>query len=528
MASRLQQRIALVNQPGQPSRTDRCEPYTTLDGGHVDPNTLGASRARCSSEARSATRPRSPSRPRKPGSQGRRPCEACPRRRCEAAREGRRQGRPGPPATFSSKGRFTAEIGRLARRPLRRRGRVRGQLGQRPPPPPAASGSAEAASRGRRRPGSHTGRRCAPFRKRGAAASPRSRSSLSRGGALRWAGLVTARKERSAVWTRPAAGLREESTSSATRPRPSMPCLTGSTGGARVDGRGVLANPGLRPVLLRSRRSSSGPRPPTSTRTSTPSTGISPQHQELLSAHPDWVLRDGAGSALYIPADCDGETCAQYAADVGNAKFGAGGSPAPLRVLGKGYAGVFIDDVNLNLTVSDGIGRDVRPDDPRTGRSMRTADWRRERLGVRREIAVASRDRDRAQRAVVVAHSDDAVQRQMSAADLIELERGSGPRVHRRRRTVRSHPARLRGLAAFAGNVSVILEPYALDPGTQELELASYFLIRDGDDAIASDFRPTRRISPRAGISTSATLGCDIAGTASGDGLRAGSVLVDP
>jgi hypothetical protein len=38
----------------------------------------------------------------------------------------------------------------------------------------------------------------------------------------------------------------------------------------------------------------------------------------LINQHPDWILKDGAGNRLYIPFDCNGTTCTQYAADIGN------------------------------------------------------------------------------------------------------------------------------------------------------------------------------------------------------------------
>ena len=41
----------------------------------------------------------------------------------------------------------------------------------------------------------------------------------------------------------------------------------------------------------------------------------------MASAHPDWILRDSAGQALYIPFACSGGTCPQYAGDVGSPAF---------------------------------------------------------------------------------------------------------------------------------------------------------------------------------------------------------------
>jgi hypothetical protein len=41
----------------------------------------------------------------------------------------------------------------------------------------------------------------------------------------------------------------------------------------------------------------------------------------ITSEKPDWVLKDASGNMLYIPYACDGTSCTQYAADVGNQAF---------------------------------------------------------------------------------------------------------------------------------------------------------------------------------------------------------------
>ncbi|MGZ5360387.1 MAG: putative glycoside hydrolase [Solirubrobacterales bacterium] len=217
-----------------------------------------------------------------------------------------------------------------------------------------------------------------------------------------------------------------------------------------------------------------------------------PADQQLLADHPDWVLRDPAGRALFIPYDCNGQTCTQYAADFGNPAFRGWWISRLLSVLARGYRGVFIDDVNMEMRVSDGFGRDVRPLDPRTGRSMRNADWRRYLAEFTEQIRTALPP------AIEIVHNahwwidrdDPFVQRQLAAADLIELERGyTDPGLGEGAgrfgfRTLMAHVDWLHSLGK-----SVILEPHGLDPARQEFELAGYFLTRAGEDAIASDYR---------------------------------------
>jgi hypothetical protein len=86
-----------------------------------------------------------------------------------------------------------------------------------------------------------------------------------------------------------------------------------------------------------------------------------PEHQALINQHPDWVLRDGAGRPLFIPADCNGQTCTQYAADIGNPGYRAWWISQARSTLAKGYEGIFIDDVNMDMKVANGAAQDVIP-----------------------------------------------------------------------------------------------------------------------------------------------------------------------
>ena len=85
--------------------------------------------------------------------------------------------------------------------------------------------------------------------------------------------------------------------------------------------------------------------------------------QALMQSHPAWVLRDPAGNRLFIPYDCNGGTCTQYAADIGNPDFRSWWISQARAQLKKGYAGLYIDDVNMEMRVANGAGEDVRPTD---------------------------------------------------------------------------------------------------------------------------------------------------------------------
>jgi hypothetical protein len=61
-----------------------------------------------------------------------------------------------------------------------------------------------------------------------------------------------------------------------------------------------------------------------------------PTGSAFANAHPDWILRDGAGRALYLRFACSGGTCPQLAGDIGNPAFRSDGSRRPARYSRKG------------------------------------------------------------------------------------------------------------------------------------------------------------------------------------------------
>ena len=83
------------------------------------------------------------------------------------------------------------------------------------------------------------------------------------------------------------------------------------------------------------------------------------------------------GSPLYVPYACEGGTCPQYAADIGDPAFREAWLEQTAEKLRHGYRGLYIDDVNLTPHVGDGTGQIVMPVDERTGATMTAADWNR-------------------------------------------------------------------------------------------------------------------------------------------------------
>ena len=217
-----------------------------------------------------------------------------------------------------------------------------------------------------------------------------------------------------------------------------------------------------------------------------------PEDQQLIADHPDWVLRDSAGNKLYIQFACNGSSCTQYAADIGNPGWRAHWLNQARASMSKGYDGIFVDDVNLEMKVSNGAGEFVRPMDPRTGAPMTDANWRRYVAEFTEQIRRAFPSAWISHNPLWwVPHSDPFLQRQIAAADAIELERGFSDRG------LTNGWGRF-GFMTFLKHIkwlhargkSIIVQPQGLETAKQrEFELASYFLVQRGDDAIASDDR---------------------------------------
>jgi Hypothetical glycosyl hydrolase family 15 len=206
---------------------------------------------------------------------------------------------------------------------------------------------------------------------------------------------------------------------------------------------------------------------------------------DLAAQHPEWILRDASGNKLYIPFDCGGGSCTQYAGDIGDPAFRAHWI-ARAKEQAAGYRGIFVDDVNLEPRVADGNGDHRMPIDERTGRTMTEADWRRYMAEFTEQIRAAMPDKEIVHNALWFAgHDDGFVRRELEAASHIEIERGAndpgltgggGPFGYE---TLLQHIDWLheRGKA-------VILDSYADTRAEVEYELASYFLVATGHDGV--------------------------------------------
>lgn len=217
----------------------------------------------------------------------------------------------------------------------------------------------------------------------------------------------------------------------------------------------------------------------------------------VVEANPSWVLKDAAGNNLYIPWGCDGGTCPQYAGDFGNPDFRRFIlDRIDAALVGGTYAGIFLDDVNMDFRIGNATGMFVNPIDPRTGTIMTETNWRAYMAGLTRMIRTMYPMREIAHNSIywaggASADLEPSVSAQLAAADWVNLERwvtDSGITAGAGRygwQTIMSYIDR-----RHAAGTQIICEGEGEADATQaEYALASYWMINNGGDILASTYR---------------------------------------
>ena len=211
----------------------------------------------------------------------------------------------------------------------------------------------------------------------------------------------------------------------------------------------------------------------------------------LAGQHPDWILRDAQGNKLYIPWGCSGGTCPQYAADLGDPAYRAWFIDHVRAHVAMGYKGVWLDDVNLDFRVGDGNGAQVAPIDERTGRPMTEEAWRGYVATLTEELRAALPP------SVEILHNsiwyaggaardaNPAVQREIAAADFINLERG----VNDDGLTGGTGQWSLNALLGFVDRVhakgrAVVFDSLDATPEGRAYNLGAYLLVSEGRDGL--------------------------------------------
>jgi hypothetical protein len=213
----------------------------------------------------------------------------------------------------------------------------------------------------------------------------------------------------------------------------------------------------------------------------------------LATQHPEWILKDASGNKLYIPWGCSNGTCPQYAADTSNPNYRQYWINQAAPILAHGYKGLFVDDVNMNFTISDGSSNFVDPIDPNTGAGMTWDNWRNYMAGFTEQIRSAFPATEIVHNSVWYAgpagvrDQDPYIQRQIAAANYQFIEFG----VNDGGLTGGTGIWSLNSLLGYidrlhAANKGAIISGVAADPAGRKYALANYFLVSAGMDGLGN------------------------------------------
>ncbi len=213
----------------------------------------------------------------------------------------------------------------------------------------------------------------------------------------------------------------------------------------------------------------------------------------LASAHPEWILKNAAGEPLYIPSGCSGSSCPQYAGDIGNPAFRAAWIAELKAEVAHGYRGVFVDDVNMEMQVSNGNEEIVAPIDPSTGKPMTSEAWRGYMAHFMQEVRAQLPNIEIAHNAIWYADehagtSNANIRAEIESANYIFLERGANDAGL----TGGEGQWSLKALLSYVDQVhalgkDVVMDGTSSEPQGLTYNLASYFLISNGNDAVSGD-----------------------------------------
>ena len=209
--------------------------------------------------------------------------------------------------------------------------------------------------------------------------------------------------------------------------------------------------------------------------------------------HPDWILKDASGNKLYIPWGCSGGSCPQYAADIGNSGWRTDYINRCKALVAKGYKGIFVDDVDMDMNVSNSSGQQVTPIDPRTGAAMTDAAWKSYFAAFMEQLRSAIPGAEIVHNALWFAGggqhdgTQPEVAREIKASDFFNMERGFNDSGLTGGTGIWSVYAVLRFIdTVHSYGRHVVIDSSTGDATAAEYNLAGYFLINDGHDYVSS------------------------------------------
>jgi hypothetical protein len=211
--------------------------------------------------------------------------------------------------------------------------------------------------------------------------------------------------------------------------------------------------------------------------------------EALASKHPAWIVRDAAGNKLYIPFHCSGGSCPLFAADISNRAWRSHYISTVKAALAKGYAGVFVDDVNMWANTSNGAGQLVAPIDHNTGKPMTDEVWRAYMVRFMEEVRAAIPGREITHNQVWYAGGGPTANAQVAQAvrqaNWINIEFG----VNDQSLGGGTGEHSLSSLLGYVDAVHSLGASIDMSGGgtsvhEMEYQLAGYFLVNNGNDLV--------------------------------------------
>jgi hypothetical protein len=196
-----------------------------------------------------------------------------------------------------------------------------------------------------------------------------------------------------------------------------------------------------------------------------------------VTAHPEWILKDGSGNRLYLGT--------AVAADFGNPTYRAWWI-TQATAQAAGLRGIYVDDVAMERRVYSAFGALANARDPRTGATMTEANWQRSMADFMVELRTALPTAE-------IVHDvnwtkGDAgtqIVRELGAAGTVAIEKGfNDPAI-----VTTTNWESLAGYVARrqAAGQTVLLDGYADAPAARLYGLGATLLLDTGRLALGND-----------------------------------------
>ncbi|MBJ7521616.1 MAG: IPT/TIG domain-containing protein [Solirubrobacteraceae bacterium] len=210
-----------------------------------------------------------------------------------------------------------------------------------------------------------------------------------------------------------------------------------------------------------------------------------------------WGLKSPSGELAYINWGCEDGACDRRAGDITNPDFRKNYVDELKLLMTRGYIGAWIDDVNMNLDLTNRAGAPIQVYSPSLGRVMTSEDWRKAMATFMEEIRAAIPNKEILHNSPWGAGRDwtsganyanwfPEIDRQIKAADYINREGGfasdgglRGGNAEWSIRAVHRYADKV-----HANGAGIIIDDFVPSAVGREYTLANYLLVSNGRDGV--------------------------------------------